>query len=79
MRSDRARQADDNRTHQDPAAPLGRCQCGHEPHDAGDDEPGAEDQREHHERVEGLLDQYEAGDRAERLMGRDDEEHAHAG
>ena len=48
-----------------PLRPSGDAEAGNEAHDPCDDEPGADDQREHHERVEGLLDQHEAGERAE--------------
>ena len=47
-----------------PPRPSGDAR-GREAHDAGDDEPDADDQGEHHERVKRLLDQYQAGEGAE--------------
>ncbi len=46
-------------------APVQLADGLHEAHDAGDDEPHAEDQDEHDERIERFLDQHEAGDHAE--------------
>ena len=45
--------------------PLGRRDGGHEAHNAGDDEPHADDERKDDQRVERLLDEHQAGDRAE--------------
>ena len=61
-----ARDSVDDRNREIRGAPLGFGEDGDEAHHACHDQPNAEDERKHDERVEGFLDEHEPGDRAER-------------